>query len=97
MTHPAPHRPRTVEQKILDIILQYRSLISESEDIHDQGQMTGIAEEVVAIDYDLSELLQMIEGRLFRLRNRIRLYRDGQQITVKELEELLADLPRPKL
>ena len=96
MIHPAPLRPRTLEQKILDVILQYRSLMAESQDVHDQGQMTGITEEVSATEYDLAELLQMMEGRLYRLRGRIMLYKKKIAANAKDLEELLADLPKPQ-
>jgi len=96
MTHPAPHRPRTVEQKILDIILQYRSLIAESQDRNDQGQATGIAEEAVAIENDIADMLQTMEGRLYRLRKRIMLYKKKIAANAKEFEELLAELPKPK-
>ena len=96
MTNPVPSRPRTVEQKILDIILQYRSLIAEYQYINDQGQATGIAEEAVAIENDIADMLQTMEGRLYRLRKRIMLYKKKIAANAKEFEELLAELPKPK-
>lgn len=71
-------------------------MIAESQDINDQGQATGIAEEVVAIENDIADMLQTMEGRLYRLRKRIMLYKKKIAANAKELEELLAELPKPQ-
>lgn len=94
MPHPIPPRPRTVEQKLLDLVLHMRSLNEEALGVNDQGQPTGIAEELNAIEYDFNDMVQMMEGRVFRLRQRVRLYRDSREHS-RILDELMTELPRP--
>lgn len=90
-----PTRPRTVEQKVIDLVIQYRALQEEAQNINDQGQATGIAEEWTAIDYDMVDLVQIMEGRILRLRSRMKRYMADQQAAKNGLNDLLLELPEP--
>lgn len=92
---PQPQHARTVEQKVFDLVIQYRALQEEAQNIHDEGQSTGIAEEFNAIAYDMADLVQIMEGRVYRLRSRLKRYMADRQEARNGLNDLILELPEP--
>lgn len=87
-----------IEERLLDLILNYRALVEEASGTADQGKTTGFSQELALIENDIEQTTQMLDARVKRLRERMGLYQEQlrrkRHQAVPAMNHLL-ELPTP--